>query len=177
MNTKYIVIVLAEPYSIFSEVLGKYFSKKFRSKKKIIIIGNIKLFEDQLKALRYKIELNEINNLSDAVLNKINIINIYFEYKKVFGKISSKSNNYIENSFKKSLQIILQNPKDFILINGPVSKKSFLKKKYLGITEYLSKKTKSKNEAMLIYNDKISVTPITLMHHLKVVKKLQKKNM
>jgi len=171
MNTKYIVIVLAEPYSIFSEVLGKYFSKKFRSKKKIIIIGNIKLFEDQLKALRYKIELNEINNLSDAVLNKINIINIYFEYKKVFGKISSKSNNYIENSFKKSLQIILQNPKDFILINGPVSKKSFLKKKYLGITEYLSKKTKSKNEAMLIYNDKISVTPITTHVPLKKIAK------
>ena len=36
MNTKYIVIVLAEPYSIFSEVLGKYFSKKFRSKKKLL---------------------------------------------------------------------------------------------------------------------------------------------
>ena len=175
MNTKYIVIVLAEPYSVFSEILGKYFSKKIRSKKKIIIIGNIKLFEDQLKLLRYRINLNEINNLSEASLNKINIININFEYKKVFTKISSKSNDYIENSFKKSLQIILQKPKDFILINGPVSKKSFLKKKYLGITEYLSKKTNSKNEVMLIYNDKISVTPITTHVPLKkVVKKVTK---
>jgi len=175
MNTKYIVIVLAEPYSVFSEILGKYFSKKIRSKKKIIIIGNIKLFEDQLKVLRYKINLNEINNLSEASINKINIININFEYKKVFTKISSKSNDYIENSFKKSLQIILQKPKDFILINGPISKKSFLKKKYLGITEYLSKKTNSKNEVMLIYNDKISVTPITTHLPLKkVVKKVTK---
>ena len=175
MNTKYIVIVLAEPYSVFSEILGKYFSKKIRSKKKIIIIGNIKLFEDQLKVLRYKINLNEINNLSEASINKINIININFEYKKIFTKISSKSNDYIENSFKKSLQIILQKPKDFILINGPISKKSFLKKKYLGITEYLSKKTNSKNEVMLIYNDKISVTPITTHLPLKkVVKKVTK---
>ena len=175
MNTKYIVIVLAEPYSVFSEILGKYFSRKIRSKKKIIIIGSINLFEDQLKELRYKIDLNEINNLSEASLNKINIININFEYKKVFTKISSKSNDYIENSFKKSLQIILQKPKDFILINGPVSKKFFLKKKYLGITEYLSKKTNSKNEVMLIYNDKISVTPITTHVPLKkVVKKVTK---
>ncbi len=175
MNTKYIVIVLAEPYSVFSEILGKYFSKKIKSKKKIIIIGSINLLEDQLKELRYKIDLNEINNLSEASLNKINIININFEYKKVFTKISSKSNDYIENSFKKSLQIILQKPKDFILINGPVSKKSFLKKKYLGITEYLSKKTNSKNEVMLIYNDKISVTPITTHVPLKkVVKKVTK---
>ena len=175
MNTKYIVIVLAEPYSVFSEILGKYFSKKIKSKKKIIIIGSINLLKDQLKELRYKIDLNEINNLSEASLNKINIININFEYKKVFTKISSKSNDYIENSFKKSLQIILQKPKDFILINGPVSKKSFLKKKYLGITEYLSKKTNSKNEVMLIYNDKISVTPITTHVPLKkVVKKVTK---
>ena len=40
-------------------------------------------------------------------------------------------------------------------------KKLFLKKKYLGITEYLSKKTNSKNEVMLIYNKKLSVSPIT----------------
>ena len=104
MNTKYIVIVLAEPYSVFSEILGKYFSKKIKSKKKIIIIGSINLFEDQLKELRYKIDLNEINNLSEASLNKINIININFEYKKVFTKISSKSNDYIENSFYNFFQ-------------------------------------------------------------------------
>ena len=36
-------------------------------------------------------------------------------------------------------------------------KVSFLKK-YLGITEYLSAKTKSKNEVMLIYNNKLSVS-------------------
>ena len=30
----------------------------------------------------------------------------------------------------------------YALINGPISKKNFLKNKFLGITEYLAKKTK-----------------------------------
>ena len=35
MNTKYILIVLGEPFSTFSEILGKYFSKKNSLKKKL----------------------------------------------------------------------------------------------------------------------------------------------
>ena len=64
--------------------------------------------------------------------NIVNIINIDFKYKKIFDKISSKSNKYIENCFNKSLKIIKKNKNKCILINGPISKKTFLKKKYLG---------------------------------------------
>ena len=48
---------------------------------------------------------------------------------------------------------------------------SFLKKKYLGITEYLAKKTKSRNPVMLIYNDTLSVSPITTHLPIKYVSK------
>ena len=48
MNIKFIIIVLGEPYSIFSEVIGKYFRKKI-SKKKIILIGDVNLLIKQLK--------------------------------------------------------------------------------------------------------------------------------
>ena len=113
--------------------------------------------------------MNEIFDISQAAKNELNIININFKHKKIFTKISSKSNKYIENSFKKSLEIISKNPRNFILINGPVSKKTFLKKKYLGITEFLSMKTGTKYETMLIYNDKISVSPITTHIPLKKV--------
>ena len=34
MNTNYILIVLGEPYSVFSEIIGKYFKKKKKIKKK-----------------------------------------------------------------------------------------------------------------------------------------------
>ena len=58
------------------------------------------------------------------------------------------------------------------LINGPISKKHFLKGKFNGITEYLSNKTKSNgNEVMLIYNKSLSVSPITTHIPLKDVSK------
>ena len=65
----------------------------------------------------------------------------------------------------------------YALINGPIDKKAFLSKKFLGITEYLAFKTKQKNKAtMLIYNDSLSVCPITTHLPLKdVAKKISKK--
>ena len=35
MNINYIIIVLGEPYSTFSEILGKYFTKNKKQKKKL----------------------------------------------------------------------------------------------------------------------------------------------
>ena len=58
------------------------------------------------------------------------------------------------------------------MINGPISKKHFLKGKNLGITEYLAEKTKKNNNViMLIYNKKLSVSPITTHLALKDVHK------
>tara|TARA_B100000989_G_C19481292_1_gene445253 strand:- start:264 stop:1223 length:960 start_codon:yes stop_codon:yes gene_type:complete len=170
MSTKYILIVHGEPFSIFSEVLGKYFKKKKKFKKKIIIIGNKQLLKKQLKKLKCDFPLNEIDNYLDSKINLINIIDIRFSYKKIFSNISSKSNKYIEDCFKKSLDII-KNSNDFVLINGPISKKTFLSKRYSGITEYLSKKTNSKDEVMLIYNNKLSVSPLSTHIPIKNVTK------
>ena len=86
------------------------------------------------------------------------ILNLNF--KKIFDKITDKSNKYIENCFLIANNL-LKNKKAYALINGPISKKNFLKNKYLGITEYLAKMNKIKNFAMLIYNKNFSVSPIT----------------
>ena len=59
------------------------------------------------------------------------------------------------------------------MINGPINKNDFLEKKFLGITEYISKKFNQKKFAMLIYNKKLSVCPITT--HLPI-KNVSKKN-
>ena len=123
-------------------------------------------------------KLNEIKFIKQAKKNIVNIINVKFNYKKIFDKISNKSNSYIERSFNKSLEIIKNNIGKVIFINGPISKKTFFKKKFSGVTEYLSKKTKSKNEVMLIYNDKLSVSPLTTHIPIKYVsKKLKKKKL
>ncbi len=176
MNIKSIIIVLGEPYSTFSEIIGKYFSKTKKFKKKIIIIGNKELLKAQLKKLNYNLNFNEINKYEEAKKNLLNIIDIKFKYRSEFTTISTKSNDYIENCFSKSLEIIKRQKNKCILINGPISKKSFLKKRYSGITEYLSQKTNSKNEIMLIYNDKISVSPLTTHIPIKLVNNNINKN-
>ena len=169
MKISKILIILGEPQSIFSEILLKYFiSKEFsRMKKKIILIGNINLFKNQMKKLKYNFNINKVNYLKEAKINKINILDVDYNYKKIFSKMSSNSRQYISNCFNISLKLIKDNKK-IALINGPISKKHFLKKKYLGITEYLSKKTNTKSSAMLIYNSTFSVSPVTT--HLPVNK-------
>ena len=62
------------------------------------------------------------------------------------------------------------------MLNGPISKKKFLKKSFSGITEYLKYKTSSNNVAMIIYNKQLSVSPITTHIPIKFVnKKITKK--
>ena len=118
------------------------------------------------------------NALSDKFKlekNCINLIDIKYETNEAFEKISKKSNLFIKNSFKIALELINQGISNK-LINGPISKKSFLGKKYLGITEYLANKSKSKSTAMLIYNKKLSVCPITTHLPIKMVaRKIKKK--
>ena len=107
--------------------------------------------------------------------NCINLIDIKYNQSKPFENISTNSNDYITRSFNLALNILKKKiSKKFI--NGPISKKHFLNKRYLGITEYLAKKSKSKNVAMLIFNEKLSVCPLTTHLPLKnVSKKINRK--
>ena len=138
MSTKLILIVHGEPNSTFSEILFKYFrSKKFKtSKKKIVVIGSYNLFLKQMKLLKYHIKFNEISDLKSAIVGKINIYNINFDFKSTFSSISEKSNKYIESCFDCALELIKKNNVQ-ALINGPISKKHFLKKNILELPNIL----------------------------------------
>jgi len=162
-----LLIVLGEPNSIFSEILFKTYKKKIIQKfnRPIIIIGSENLLKLQMKFLKYSIKIQKINtlDLKNSNLSKkyLNIINVEYKFKKIFGKISRNSNKYINDCFKIALKL-LSEKSAFALINGPISKTHFLKKKYLGITEYLANKTNIKKKpTMLIYNPSFSVCPIT----------------
>ncbi len=172
MKINKILIILGEPQSTFSEILFKYFNSKefLKNKKKIILIGSVSLMKKQMKKLKFNLNLNAIENIKEAKINELNILNINYNSQKIFSKISSNSKKYISNCFEIALNLI-NNNKKIALINGPISKKYFLNKKYLGVTEYISKKTKSKNQVMLIYNDKLSVSPLTTHLPLKHVAK------
>ena len=105
----------------------------------------------------------------------INLIDIKYNQKNAFENISSKSNKYIKNCLEVSFDI-LKKTKIKRLITGPISKKTFLNKKYLGLTEYIANEFKVKKNAMLIYNKKLSVCPLTTHMPLKYVSnKISKK--
>jgi len=174
MSYKPILIVAGEPNSVFLEIFFKSIKKNYYKSPLIIIVCK-KLLIKQMEHLGFNFKINQINldniNFDKLSNKKINIININYSFKNTFEKISKKSNNYINNSFKVALEILKKN-KFSKFINGPISKKNFLEGKSLGITEYLAKKSKKKNEvAMLIFNKKLSVSPITTHLALKDVHK------
>ena len=178
MKNKPILIFSGEPNSIFFEIFFKVI-KKSKIKNPLILISSIKLLNLQMKKFNFKKEINliKLKNLSKQTLynNKINLLNIEYNQKNTFEKISKKSNVFIKNSFKLAFKIIKEN-NITKFINGPVSKKTFLDKKFLGITEYISNEFAAKNTAMLIYNKKLSVCPITTHLPLKLVaKRINKK--
>ena len=179
MNYKPIIIVAGEPNSIFFEIFFKALkTEKFKSP--IILIASIDILKLQMKKLRFKrkIKLLTLPELKKSKLNNrsINLISLKFSQNRPFKKLSSKSNTYIDKSFDLALKIIKKKITNKF-INGPISKKFFLKNKFLGITEYLAHKTKTKKYAMLIYNKNLSVSPITTHLPLKYVSKSIKKNL
>ena len=158
------VVVAGEPYSVFFELVFKLLKLK-KITKPFILVCSKNLLISQMKKLKYNFKVNEIkkNQKKNIKLlkNHINILDVNFNFKKTFDKISTRSSKYIENCFNEGLKLIKTGEAN-TLINGPVSKKHFLKKNFLGITEYITKKsTKNGHGVMLIYNKKLSVSPIT----------------
>ena len=172
MSYKPIIIVAGEPNSIFFELFFKVIKKKINSP--IILIASKKLMIKQAKILKKKVNFNIINEFEIIKkknnLKKINLIDVDFKQTSGFSKITSKSNHYISTCFNIAIKLLKNNISDK-LINGPISKKNFLKNKYNGITEYLADKTNTKNFAMIIYNKNLSVCPVTTHLPIKYVSK------
>ena len=179
MNSKSILIVGGEPNSVFLEIFFKVLGSK-KTLNPLILITSENILKLQMKKLKYKknIRLIKPKDITKYKLNNksINLVNVEYNSVNAFEKISNKSNLFIKNSFKTAFQILKQNKiKKFI--NGPISKKSFLNKKFLGLTEYISKSFSKKKTCMLIYNQALSVCPLTTHLPIKLVtKKINKKN-
>ena len=166
MSINPIVIIGGEPQSVFIEILLKSIKRKHLP---IILISSEDILIKNIKKFNFKTKFNYLNkDLTNLNKNKINLINInYNKFSFLKKTITTESNNFIDLSFKKALEVI-NRIKCSGLINGPISKKTFLKGKFKGITEFLAKKTNSDDPVMLIYNRKLSVCPLTT--HLPISK-------
>tara|TARA_B100000941_G_C28493012_1_gene549129 strand:+ start:810 stop:1775 length:966 start_codon:yes stop_codon:yes gene_type:complete len=174
MKNKSLIIICGDPESTFNEILIKTLKNKILKKMNIpiIVICSKKLFKNELKKLKIKLNIQNFNNQNSFLKNRIYLIDVPLNYKKLS---LSKKNRYINKSFEIGLNLIKKNNSS-TLINGPISKTTFLRGRHNGITEFLANKTKSLNEVMLIFNKELSVSPITTHVHInKVAEKIKKK--
>ncbi len=176
MNKK-IAIVTGEPNSINTEIIAKSWKVITKNqKKKIFLIGNYLLIKKQLKKLRIKVPIRKIENIHNKINgNYLQILDVPLKFTSVFRVSKNETSKYV----LKSLDLAHHMSKNKIIkgfINCPINKKNTFKKKNIGVTEFLAKKNKvSGKEVMLIFNKKISVTPITTHIELKDVAKKVKK--
>ena len=123
---KPILIILGEPNSVFVELISKVISNKLLKQinRPIILIGSENLLNAQLKVLKRKLLYKKIekNELDNKLQKKIYLINVNYNFKKAFEKISYKSRRYISNCFFEALKL-LNTKQSNIIINGPISKK------------------------------------------------------
>ena len=175
MSYKPIIIVAGQPNSVFLEIFFKSLkTKKFKSP--LILICSKKLLLMNMKKFKFKKKIkilnSTFNDYKDLNNNFINLIDVKYNKKKNI----KETNKYIQKSFDIGFDIINKNISNKF-INGPISKAKFLNKKYLGITEYIAKKFLIKKNAMLIYNKKLSVSPLTTHLPIKLVSKKINKNL
>ena len=162
MNFKPILIVPGEQKSIFFEI----FFKSINSKKVIsplILICNKKYLYHEIKKFKFK---GKIEEFTIDEINKKKLQN-----KKIYLiDVSSKNSKfYVKRCFEIAFALLKRGITNKI-INGPINKTKTLNKKFLGVTEYIAKYFKAKKFAMLIYNPKLSVSPVTTHLPLKLVK-------
>ena len=168
MNSSPILIVPGEKKSIFFEI----FFKSIKSKKitsPLILVCSKKILDKEIKKNNFnnKIELIDLAHITKKKINKKRLYIIDIN--------NHNSKTYIQECFSLAFKIIKQGLSNK-LINGPINKSKTLKKKHLGMTEYIAKNFNQKKFAMLIYNDNLSVCPITTHLPLKLVsKKITKK--
>lgn len=157
--------------AFFFEIFFKS-QKLYKAKSPLILVASKKILKLQMKKYKFKKKINLIDyrDLSKLKINNnlINLIDVKFN--------ENKMHIYIKKCFDIAFKILNSNLTNKF-INGPVNKSRFLKKKYLGITEYISRKFKIKKNAMLIYNKELSVCPITTHLPLKLVSKKISQNL
>ena len=167
-----ILIVPGQLDSIFFEIIFKTLKKK-KFLSPLILICSSDNFKMNAKRFNFSSNIRLINskfnnnNLNNKVLN---LIDIKIDISKNKTNQTKYHNQYIKDCLEIAFKI-LKSKKTNKFINGPINKKRFLNKKFLGMTELISKRFNKKNIGMLIYNKNLSVSPVTTHLPVKLIAK------
>tara|TARA_Y100000022_G_scaffold108572_1_gene93741 strand:+ start:3155 stop:4087 length:933 start_codon:yes stop_codon:yes gene_type:complete len=168
VSSKPILIVPGEKKSIFFEIFFKSLKSKSFSSPLILICDKKDLIKEIKKhKFNYVIEQIRLKNINFKKFHRNKIYVSHVKYQNSY--------LYVHDCFKLAFRLIKEGL-THKMINGPINKTRTLKKKYLGMTEYTAKNFNIDKFAMLIYNRKLSVCPITTHLPIKLVsKKITKK--
>lgn len=159
MKKKYILIALIDHEGITENLIISSLKQLKNSKNKFILIGDINFY----KEIKKKIFVTNILNKKN--LNK----------KILFYNICSKNLSnlkFICNITDICIKLLKQKIAK-CLINMPINKKKYFKSRFNGYTEFFANRLGEENkETMLLYNDKISISPITTHEKIKNISKL-----
>ena len=163
MSYSPILIIPGEKKSIFFEIFFKSLKSKFFLSP-LILICDKKNLDRETKKYKFNksIEQIELDKIYFKKFTKKKIYLIDIKHKN--------SGSYVQNCFKIAFKLIKKGLTNKI-VNGPINKTKTLNKRYLGVTEYVAKNFNQNKFAMLIYNKKLSVCPVTTHLPLKLVAK------
>ena len=174
---KKIILISGDPNSINSEIIFKSWQKINKStKKRIYLISNYDLINDQFLKLKYKIKTKKVKNINEISNgDELKIINVNLFFKNPFKVDKSSASKFVNKTLDLAHKYGLKN-NVLGIINCPIDK-NLLQNAKVGVTEYLAFKCgiKDKSEVMLIRNKNISVSPITTHIDVKDISKQIKK--
>ncbi len=176
---KKIILIASDPNSINTEIIYKTWKKISTKEKKLIyVIGNIDLINKQFKRMKVNLPILKVDRLNhNNISNKLKVINIPLRFKDPFNVSLVNSRKYIAKSFSTAHRLCYDSVVGG-MINCPTDKKLLHKSKIIGVTELLSSMNKlpKNSEVMCIYNEKISVVPLTTHINLRKISKSISKN-
>ena len=165
-----VAIIAGDPESINSEILVKAWrDKRSFGGLDIFVIGNYDLIKKQLKTLKIKLKMNKIHNIDNQNLKKnLTIYDVPLKFNKPFNISKINKKNYIIKCLELGIKLTKLN-RIIGFVNCPINKIDVFKKN-IGVTEFLAKKSGViGKEVMLIYNKRLSVSPITTHLNLRKV--------
>jgi 4-phospho-D-threonate 3-dehydrogenase / 4-phospho-D-erythronate 3-dehydrogenase len=174
-------ITMGDPASIGPEIAIKaLLNKNIYDICRPLLVGDADVFNDIIKRLNLKAEINAINNVNDAKFEfgKVDVFDLQNVKlnKLVFGEVSAMAGNAAFGAVQKVIELAMAGKID-ATVTGPINKKSINEAghHFAGHTEIYAHFTNTSKYAMLLVEDNLKVihvsTHVSLRQACDLVKK------
>jgi 4-hydroxythreonine-4-phosphate dehydrogenase len=175
-------VTMGDPAGIGAEIIVKTLANpKFYRIARPVVVGDARVMKKSLRFVREPLEINRINDLSDAlfkpgIIDIVHVPNDNVE-KIEYGKISKEAGQCAVSYIFRAIEMALNREVDGV-VTGPINKASMHLagyKQYAGHTEIFADRTNTKDYAMLLAVDDLYVlhvsTHVSLAEACRRVKK------